>query len=96
MNRIASWFALGFIVAYVIWVVIPSVKKHIASASVKPGQVWQYKSTLPFHEHDAPQFHTVLEVRDGWVKYNMDDINIASSCSLRAFVIGSTIVSNTP
>lgn len=73
------------------------VLNDFRAASVKPGQVWAYKCTRPFHENDTVEYRTVLEVRDGEVKYHFGGASgIDWDCSARIFIFDSTLTTNKP
>jgi len=78
-------------VFFVKYVILPRDRERAEQASVKPGQVWEYKCSLPFHENDAPSLRTVLEVRDGFVKYKSSR-GWENDCSVRVFVSDSKLV----
>lgn len=77
-------------VFYIKYLIVPEFR-------VKPGQVWEYKCTLPFHENDSPKYHTVIDVKDGWVKYTIPAPSLPGGvftcdCSARIFVADSKLV----
>lgn len=68
------------------------VAAQATNVIVKPGQVWSYKCTLPFHENDAPRLRTVIAVTNRYVQY---DCGVIWSCSLELFLTDSTLVNDT-
>ena len=72
--------------------------KLILPTEVKVGQVWTYtiKKDNPF-EPIVINYQTVLEIRNGWVKYHIVDINglsysCSSTCKISYFKIGSKLI----
>lgn len=97
MTKTTKLLLLSLVIVSQVFYAKYVIIRDIKIPTIKPGQVWEYKSTLPFHENETPLYHTVIGVKDEWVQYTITAPTLpsgvwTSDCSARVFIIDSKLV----